>query len=117
MSFSGACHPGHLGVYYHHPACRGAAGSVSAVGHDVNLLLSLRCVVMEGLVCTVVTASTRRCHGQLELKLVEAGTALMGSARDVAVGDAVANTHNHEHNVMRIVRIVKRIDKPADRPG
>ena len=97
----------------HDPAGRGAMRRVSVASHEMEFLLPLPGVMMEGLASAVVTTSTGRCDRQLELKLVEVRTALLGNARDVAVGDAVADTDDHALNVMRILRIGKRSQKPA----
>jgi hypothetical protein len=113
LASSNACHLGRFGTNQDHPPRPGAAGSISLAGHHVNFLHSLRGVVLEGLASTVVTAPAGRCHGQRNLKLVEAGASLASKARNVAVRDSVADANDHAPNVMRIVRIGKRIEKSA----
>ena len=90
---------------------------ISTTGHFSKFACPLRRVVVKGLASAVVAAAAGGRDRQIELQLVEALATLVGGASDVAVGDAVADANDHVRNVMRIVRIGKRIKKSTRRWG
>jgi hypothetical protein len=53
----------------------------------------------------VMALAAARRNGELELQLVEAGTAALCRVGNVAVRDPVANANNHGATVMRTIRI------------
>ena len=68
---------------------------------------------VEGLVGAVVAGAAGGGHGQLVLQVVKTGATALAGARDVAVRYPVAEANYHVKNVMRVVRISKRIHMPS----